>query len=406
MTIPVITKQQQQPTGGPGAVQARTSPHGAAHRSKVDRIYTRVYVPTGLEQIDYRCFIVHKGLQQLVDGILPGLDWSDTGPVLTGTISLMNDDDQRPKLQIGNGDRVRLQVRWQGKWSDLWTMRIWDPQDDVVNESYSGTLFDDLHVLEISTDDFHFRRHKTKRPHGYKCHEILIAIARRYKIPLGKVARGTYDIKNLEMNDVSPLDVIVRAYRLERQHSGRRFVMRFRSGKLEVVPLQRNPVLYVLQSQLQAAVIGIETPDNYATALTGRWVTKKKKGHMMVTGNLDRGFVHKQAGLLTGIDSRHEAEVRLKHMLAQRQSIKPAIPITHALIPFVRRGDATQVLIPSRGISGDKSLLWVSSGEYHLSAGDATMDLEFSWTDPIASAEAAQKAADKAKRAAKRSKKK
>lgn len=368
-----------------------------------------------LDALRYQVHLVHDGKTQHIEGILPDLEWTDAAISLSGSINLIRPTVSSEPLHATHGDLVRLFVRWAGGYLPLWDMRVWDPDDDIGSGSMTASLNDDLYPLTISRDNFKYRRNKKKSPQGFKCHEILIDIAKRYHIPLGHIAEGVTPIYNLDMTDVSPLDAIVKAYQEEKAATGLRFVIHWRGGKLNVVPLVRNEILYTLHQQLESVASAITAPDSYATALTGRWTqkdtsTKDSHGHtkvkhtkrsLTVYGDLDRGFIHQQVNL-HGIDSDHEASVRLKHLLANRQRLKPVVTVTHGLIPFIRRGDTTQVYIPERGFVGDRSEMWVTQADYHLDGSNPTMDLQFSWDDPLKSVLAAQKKLDAAARAGKR----
>lgn len=392
MALTVVKSSPQKTTG---REQYRKSKTGRAHAIDLSGHWGSEILPVRLDAIEYRVQRLTKGLEPLIiDGVTTGLDWNDVGPVLDGTIDLTKPMAMDQPLHFQHGDVIRAECKWAGRWTNIWDMRVWDPDRTLGDGAVTAQLYNDLRILQMSEDNFAFRRHKRKAPLGYRCHEILIEIARRYRIPLGQIVAGTHFIKSLEMTDASPLAAITRAYRLEREATGRRFVMRWHGGRLHVTPLIRNPIMYTLRQQIEEMTIGLKVKDSYATALTGRWTTseetgtdahghkkhKRVKDHAMVTGDLGRGFVHKQV-TLHGIDSRDEAVERLRHLLAGRQRVVKTAAITHALIPFLRRGDSVRVSLPEEGYYGRLGLLWVSQVNYHLQ-GAPTMDLQLTMEDP------------------------
>lgn len=354
----------------------------------------------------YRHESVHLDEQEFrIVGIIPGqkrrlpLDgvtdsiswrWERGDPVLHGSIAFSEPDHSIDRLAIREGHRVRLDVRWAGMWHEVFTMRLYQTDLDWGGD-LSFDLHDDGYLLQISRDDWSFVKGKRK-PTGWRAHEIAIFIARRYKIKLGRVVKGRRQIKHLTMQDASPMQVLQRAYALERNETGNRYVIRMHRGELEITPMRRNPMLYTLGlGQLTEGSTTREEPnDKWATALTVRSSSKRgssRKPSKIETTYYDKkrikryGVIHKQV-TLPGIDSEAEAQTRAKRHIAKHAIRKPTIAFSGPGMAFIRRGDAVRVSNPERGITGKRGIVFVADIEHSISGGDYQMTGTAVFDDP------------------------
>jgi hypothetical protein len=320
--------------------------------------------------------------------------------------------DQDKRLPISRGDVVRLDVSSGGKWLEVVRMRLYKPSEDPAGKTITWEAHDDGYLLQLSRDDFHFRRGKHRRRRGWRAHEIAAAVAKQYRIPLGRVAEAKHYIKRLDMTNSSPMQVLQRAYALEKDHTGRRFVIQFNRGKIDILPLARNPMLYGMGPMLTAATIADDTDDGrWATAVTVRGSHKKgKKVHKIETEYIDKprvrkyGFIHKIVRD-TAVDSDTEARARAKRYIAKHSEVTQTVEMTGPGIPFIRRGNAMKVAIPRVALEDQDGILFVTSHEHTLSGGDFTMTLAMGFSDPYIPAKKKRQAKDAKTRAAKRKKK-
>lgn len=381
---------------------------GHLQQPDLTKYYGKTEVPLQLESQEFRAFLLRPGEpRQRVDGLAEAINWrSEPGdPVLHGDVTFRTSE-----LPLRDGYRLRLQVHWFGNWTDVWVMRMYEPDDsiDPIASSRTMDLHDDGYLLQTSRDDFHFTKNKA-HPHGWYCHEIVIWIARRYRLPLGKIAKGKHRIKHLTMQNASPMQVLQKAYALERQATGHRFVARFYRGRVEVVPLRRNPMLYTLSDQLTAAAIG-KTPrkDGWATAMTvtgstGQGDSKRK----VKTTYYDQRAIAKHGVVMKtmhndDIDSEAEARDAAKRRIAKQGIRKRTLTVEHLGIAFVRRGDAMRIRLPKYGIKGKHSIAFVTASTHSLRGADFTMRLEFTFDDPYVSPKQRRRDKDKKTREEKR----
>lgn len=399
-----------------GAKQRAQSPHGRAHAPDPKAVH-RNAADLQLDTIEFRTQLLRpSGVKPHsidVEHLIESISWryEEGNPTLLGDLTL-DPRQQWGGLRVSEGDTLKLDVKWFGRWQELWRMLLRDMEDQLAS-GVSFALTDPLVVLQESLDDWHFA--KTKRgghPNGWRCHDILKEVARRYRIPVGKVAKGKRQIHSLVLDDASPLQVIQRAYALEKSSTGHRFVIRWQNGKLNVLPMRRNPLMYVLSDLIEDGALGLEERgEDYATAGTVRATVKGGKGKprkITVTAQnaaavRKGGFVHKNIDVGDVKDEADAREKLKRRLIKVSQRKRTLTGLQHPGIPFIRRGDAITVPIPTRGLTQARSVCWVAAGSWTLSGGDFQMSLDLTYDDPYATTSAARKAKDKKTRAKKRS---
>lgn len=380
----------------------------------VSRLYQRQVAPVDLSSQEFRARLIRSnigGPPLNVDGLITSLEWRAISgdPVLQGTLALQI-PDIGPKPKIQEGHVLQLSVLWGGKWREVWRMRLYD-QNRTISDTQTFELADSGRILQESTDTWHFTKNKAHKK-GWRCHEIVAEVARRYRIKLGKVAAGKKYITDIS-GEMSPMQVIQRAYAIERRASGKRFVIRWQNGALNIVPMRRNPLLYTLSYLIEDATIARDPRDEkFATAVTVRASVKKSTGgrkrEKIVVRYVDEkavakdGFIHKDLGG-SNVKTRADAEHKAKRYIAKHGVRKRTIQnIQHKGIAFVRRGDAIRVSLPQEGLYGKNGIAFISAGTWRLSGGDFTMNLDLTVDDPYKSAKTKRKAQDKKTRSDKR----
>lgn len=389
-------------------------------RPDLTKLYQRRLQPFDLDSQEFRTTLIradapHPAQQINIDGLIETLEWRyEAGnPVLLGTM-VMQQGVPGGAVKIHDGHVLRLQVRWGGKWREIWRMRLRDGKPSLRGQM-TWDLADDMILLQESTDYFHYT--KTKHgghPKGWLVHEIVRDVARRYRIPVGKVSKGKHYITDLS-GKMTPLQAIQKAYAIEKQATGHRFTIAWRDGKINVTPLRRNDIMYVLREAIEDAVVGREDRDaNFATALTVRATLKGKKGsrkkskievrYVNEKAVRQDGFVHK---VISGGNVKDHAEAvnKAKRYIAKHSVRKPTLTnVQHRGIAFLRRGDAIWVSLPQFGFSGAKAICFLSAGTWSLASGEFTMSLDVVMEDPFANTKTRRKAKDKKTRKAKRKK--
>ncbi len=384
----------------------------------VSRLYRRQVAPIDLSTQQFRLRLIRANTVDSildVDGLVTSVEWRAVAgdPVLQGTVAFQIPDiGPNPKIQEGHV--LQLSVLWGGKWREVWRMRLYDQKKSIA-DTQTFELADSGRILQESSDTWHFTKNKAHKK-GWRCHEIVAEVARRYRIKLGKVAAGKHFITDIS-GELSPMQVIQRAYAIERRASGKRFVIRWQNGRLNIVPLRRNPLLYTLSNLIEDATIARDPRDEkFATAVTVRASVKKSKGgrkrekivlrYVNEKAVAKDGFIHRNIGG-SDVKTRADAEHKAKRYIATHSIRKRTIQnIQHQGIAFVRRGDAIRVSLPQEGIYGKYGIAYISAGTWRITGGDFTMNLDVTVDDPYKSAKTKRKDEDKATRAAVRKKKK
>lgn len=338
-----------------------------------------------------------------LDPFIDTLSWSDEQSTLTGTITLRRPVPDDPlSLPIIRNQWVRCRVKWGGQTYELWTMKTDPPQIELDTNTVTVTLQDDMVLLDTGKQDWSFRATK-RRPHGFFVEEIAREIAKTLGVRVGKLAQGTKRI-SFSKNGATGLDAIKAAYAEERKASGRFFVVRMRFGKLEVVPLQYNPLLYELGDEIQTALItqkaGSKAPVTVleGTGHVGKGKKTKKLKFTASNRNTVKAFGwvkdKKDFGL---VKSHGDLRDQVKRELAKGLRLQDTISVTHAGLPFIQRGDAVQIRLPNEGYAGIGSFVWVTRAQHTVQAGVYSTQWDLNATDAVIAAKQAQLKAEQAR---------
>lgn len=334
-------------------------------------------------------------LNRLVDTF----GWDDEQSVLTGSLTAYRPDPERPiTLPVTRNQLVRCRVRWDGPTYELWTMRTAAPQIQVDTGNVQIDLTDDLAKLDTGKRDWWFRRTK-HRKHGYTCDEIARVVCSELGVAAGELTKGTARVE-IKMRNATGLAVLRAAYQKEKASAGRSFVIRMRQGSLQILPLARNPVAYVLADQIQTALIAQKKGGAQpVTVLTGRGhVGSGKRAKKVSYTAFDRQVVRalgyvphtKDYGR---VDSHADLRGQVTRDLAQGLRLNDTITISHAGIPFILRGDGVQIRLPAEGYSGQQGFAFCTRANHTVQAGVYTTDWDFTLNDPfLAQQRADQKA--------------
>lgn len=385
---------------------------------KKDRNVAAEFGPAGkvhwLPKLEYRVILVRTGEKNKnkryadVSGLCTSVSWDEEGLTLTGTVT-MTAPEQRAKedrkFTLRDGNILKLDARWAGKWRNIWVMRVQEPSDDLGTHEGTFILADDSKIAHMSKGDFKYKKEKKHRPKGWKCHQIAVDIGEKWKIPLGHIAKGTKDITDLTEHGVSPIDAIMQAYKQERNYTGTRFIFTWRHGKLHIYKLRRNKILYALREQIIAAVVARSRGKRFFTAMDltanvkGGDRKKKKLEATVVSHKAARryGYIKIPHRLKAKVKSKAEMEDIGRRIIARsiRKHTMPSISITHPGIPWIRRGDAIEIDLPEYGFThklrsvppfdgGSYDILFVSQAHHTLDSSGHTMELEFTMADPVA----------------------
>jgi hypothetical protein len=386
--------------------------------------------PLGSQEFRWAALATDKRPRLDISNIVESCEWRDEGtfdnlnaiPVLRGSLTLRKPHpDELPKdLDLHDGNVIRCQVNWGGRWKEVWRMRVQKETVNVFDGGWTFELADDLQLASRSEYDYSFVSDKEQRKKGWRYWEIVRKVCKEAKIPLDKkMPKGRRWIKEFEEEAISPLEAIRQVVMMEEEWTGRKHVIFWRDGKLSIKRLRRNPLLFTLADQIRGGDISRTREADIFTAVTGSATgdsdTSEEKGGDDDDGSDEEeegedtedtegedkpkkdeavnkkavgkyGYIHKTIDLGDKIESEKE----MKHLLKQKikestKTLEVIEGLSHYGIAFIRRGDAIRVSIPSEKIRGEKGYLFVTTISHSVSAGDYTMSLDLTTTenDPL-----------------------
>lgn len=310
--------------------------------------------------------------------------------MLRVSASIQNPSDDET-LHIREGHRLHVDfMQRQGKWRPLLVQRITAVTMNAASGTVDLELADELEWLNRSRDDFTYKKGKgsarTKRPKGWYAHQIARDVARRYGLRVGRLAKGRHLITNLTETNASPLAVIRKAYALDRDETGRRFVIRMTAGRLSITEVRRSRALTVLSGHLIEATLTRRLKEDFATIYDVTAVekgAKEKKVRVTVRASKKSrrrfGEVRKPLRLDNPVASEAKARQRARRKMARLMRPKRELQVTVPGDPTLRRGDAVRINEPSLGL---RELLYVKSASHVLSGSQYTTDLTLAFSDP------------------------
>lgn len=329
-----------------------------------------------------------------IDSAVESIRWSDDGTALTGDLSLRRPNPRDAgSLPVRLGYQVRLRVRWKARWYVLWTMRAGSPQTNLEDGTVTIEVADDLDRLRRNKRNWYFRKTKRRR-RGYRADEVARIAARKEGVRLGRLARGTVRFE-LTKKNASALDAIKAAYAKERTASGRRFIVRLRNGRLDVVPYRRNPILYVLKEQIATALLTEEAKARPITLIRARARLGKGKGAKKLRLAYSRKPIVRQFGLLSRdrdygqVSSRAALRRAVIRDYAKEIRIRNTAEISFPGIPFIERGDGMRWIVDEPGWKGkaehslNRSFVYVKTISHEVSE-TYTTTAEIVQEDPFA----------------------
>lgn len=354
----------------------------------------------GEEEFTLTCFRPErknpKERKVSLDPFNTNFGWEDAGPILRGTVTLNKVEGKKP-LAVNEGHIIQLESAHKpgGKKRVIWRMRVESVNASAAAGTHEVQIADEMAWLQKSRDDWMFKKAKkgkannrTKRVNGWLAHQIAKEVCRRYGVKVGRLAKGTHRITNLTEKNASPLEIIMKAYKIERSHTGRKFVVRMREGKLEVVLLRRSKTLLLLGETLIEATIARSLRKGLATAAHVRATLKdgKKERHKKLEAEVVAkraskryGFVRTTIRLEDPVHSKAEARKLAKRKLITSMRPSRQVTLEHPGVSSLFRGDAIKLRLPELGLT---EIVYVKSVAHSVSSGQYTMSVTCGFQDP------------------------
>jgi hypothetical protein len=324
-------------------------------------------------------------------------DWDDSSAVWTGSLSFRQ-PDWMEQFAVSSGDRILAEFTKDGKtYVPAWTMRIQEPNQDVLQLATTAQLANDLVRLQTSTDDFVYAKGK-KRPKGWRVDEVLRDVFTKYGVPIGSIPVMSAYITNWHLTDQHPLDVVHSALLREKTKSGLKYAVAMDpQGRVNVHPFRRPASLLEIGPTLVAATLSHVLNERFATEVTVKadlaaTQKKDKKGHKKVVhskvkvtvrtaGGVARyGIVHRN---LYSPDANTQSEARAEgnqFLVAAGRAIQ-SFQVTLPGMPLLRRLDAFKIVLPDLNVA---QIVYATDVKHSVPSGAGyTTDAVFTFDDPF-----------------------
>jgi hypothetical protein len=381
-----------------GRTERDSSAKGKAHKPNLKAFYRGELSDITPGDFEFELALLRGGRSKplVLDNVVESFTWEDSEATLQGSVSLRRPDPADPaSLPIGKGQLIRCSVRYGGHaWRELWRMRCDSPVPDPVEGTVTVDLADDMAALSKGERKWTFRKTKRRR-HGWRCDEIARHVCKELHLHAGKLAKGTKRFDKVVVTG-SGLAVLKDAYKRERDHSARAFVLRLRNGRVEAVPYQRNRVLYVIAEDLQTATQTIEQKDKPTTVIKARGHIGKGDDRKKLKATV---FDRKVVARLGRLEKEHDygrvkSRADLLHQarmdLAKEIRAKRTAELTIGGVPFIRRGDGLRWVTKEPGWYGkttevrDRSFVFCTAVSHTVgSGGEYTTTLSIDQDDPF-----------------------
>jgi hypothetical protein len=153
---------------------------------------------------------------------IQSLTWNEAAgqAAVQGNLSLNNADGSAAVYMNRPGMILTLETRHapnmpyseRYRWI-AWTTNVTDLNQAALTISFYDVLIY-LQTAEVSVGYVKDKAH----PKGWRCDEIATDLFRRFRIPVGSIARGHYFIPTFLLQDSTIYDVIAQAYSIEHHH--------------------------------------------------------------------------------------------------------------------------------------------------------------------------------------------
>jgi hypothetical protein len=386
---------------GTGKKQRAHSERGRLQRPDLSAFYNQRISSIEPGQFTFRTILVRPEQERAdryltLDRATATLDWGDEeGSVLGGNLTLRRPGPERvAALPVQKGHRIRLQLLWGGRWLRMWDLRVPEvPTVDHKTGTLTVELADDLSALHLNEKEWDFKKDK-QHPGGWTADQITRFVCRDQRVRVGRLAKATKKIKKLKLKG-SGLEVIRKAWAMEKKETSERYVIRFRDGRLDVLPFARPQTLFVIKGIEKEASDSAES-DNQRPITSikafGRIKTGKKQKKIEETvqskvaiGKF--GFAEEERHY-GRVDSRAELREEAKRDLASEIKVTRTAVLTLPGIPFLEKGSTILWRTEEPGWVGkiadtnrDRAFAYVTSSHHTLSSGSYDTEVNLSQDD-------------------------
>jgi hypothetical protein len=362
------------------------------HSDRIRNLWTKSAPPVEFGRERFH-LTLHRKARRLptvnLDDLVETFNWERAGSIRSGELNFYRPLKAHVVALMAHGDEVRCSVsRWDGgPRKRVWRMKVVTPQEQLAEGLVSLALSSSLDTAAKSKAAFKFRKGK-RHPHGWNAKTITLAVAHRFHIPLGHVPEAHFEIHKLIEKSMSPIDVIAKAWRLERTHTGRRFDIDTSRDVIDIRELREPRYMLLIGERLMSdgtVTLGLRGLCSAVIVhATVKRKGKRKPKHLRVKV-VDHKRVRRYGYIVRTVKAPkgHDTDAELRHYgrkwLARRAQPHNTVDFTMPGIPWLDRGDAVRIYLRSVQLH---QRAFVTSARHDVSAGSYTMDLTVGFTDP------------------------
>lgn len=389
-----------------GAKQRANSKKGQLRRPDLSRFYGKKVADLHPGLYDFRITLIRVALlgaerETSLDRKATSVSWSDEGDTLSASIIIRRSHRLKPgSVPVSRGDGIRLEVRWAGQWKELWTLWVQgEPEVTLLTGEVSAELADELFPLKKNERDWEFKKAKKgPKSKGWTADEVTRFVGKSERVRIGKLAQGTQRFEMKKMKGASGLEVVRRAYAHESNKTGRKFIIRMRNGRLNVLPLQRPGTLYEVRGiELEASTSGTPKQKRPVTVIEAKG---RLKGNSGKDGKLEATVARPKTVRRLGrvvkqknygrIDSKDDLITQAKRDLAGELKVIRSATIQLPGIPFLEKGSTMKWVIDEPGWHGktklakhplDKAFVFVVGAQHSLTPESYTTTVQVNQED-------------------------
>ncbi len=275
--------------------------------------------------------------------LVVGVEWSGSKSKASRSISVKlahTDRGNHQKVQIANGNGIFLRLENQ----ELFRGIVF--KADYGSNQLNITAYDQLIYLTNNKDSYLFTSSKAS--------SILSKLCTDFSIPVGSISDTRHVLPYLVCDGETLYDMIMKALDATYKHTGERFSIFSRNGKVELAPVKDNGRKWVIES-------GVNLIDySYTTSIDGT-VTKVKlsagEEKQTIIATAENKSLQKEYGVLQRYEhvkeklNRAQLQERANQILAKEGREQRSFQLNSVLgIPEVFTGTSIYVSVPELGM--------------------------------------------------------
>lgn len=275
--------------------------------------------------------------------LVVGVEWSGSKSKAPRSISvklLHTDRGNHEKAEVANGNGILLRLGEE----ELFRGIVF--KADYGSDELSITAYDQLIYLTNNKDSYLFTSSKASA--------IMAKLCTDFSIPAGSIADTRHVLPYLVCDGETLYDMIMKALDATFKHTGERFALFSRKGKVELAPVKGSSQAWVIENGVNLIDYSFSQSIE-GTATKVKLVAGEEKQTIIATA--ENKSLQKQFGVLQRFEhvkeklNRAQLQERANQILAKEGKEQMSFQLNNLLgIPEVITGTSVHVRIPELGI--------------------------------------------------------